>query len=218
MPTMMNKKKLIIFPFNGNGIEALDCLSMEEYDFLGFIDDNKDKTSIDYEIFSRDILKKHPELFVLAVPGGPDSFKERKDIISSLDIHEDRFISVIHPSASIGRNSKVGKNCLIMAGVVLTSNSVIEDHVCVLPNSVVHHDSKIGEYTLIGSKVVIAGNTSVGSNCYIGSGTNIKNGLHIGDKTLIGMGSNILKDVQPDSKMVGNPARNLNKRIHQPIH
>ncbi len=214
----MSSKNLIIFPFNGNGIEALDCISNEEFEFIGFIDDDPEKTSNDFQIFQRDILEKYPELFVLAVPGGPESFIKRKEIISSLKIEQERFISAIHPTASIGRNVRIGKNCLIMAGVVLTSNSIIEDHVCILPNSIVHHDSKVGEYTLVGSKVVVAGSTIIGSNCYIGSGSNIKNGLHIGEKTLVGMGSNILKDVDAGSKMVGNPARNLNKRIHQPIH
>ncbi|MCH4822755.1 acetyltransferase [Gramella lutea] len=213
-----NREKLVIFPFNGNGLEALDCLDPGKFDFIGFIDDDSNKKSDEFQIFSRGILQKNPDLRILAVPGGPESFIRRKEIISSLRINEERFVTVVHPSASIGRNVSLGRNCLIMSGVVLTSNSIIEDHVCILPNSIIHHDSRIGSYTLIGSKVVIAGSTSVGSNCYIGSGSNIKNGLSIGEKSLIGMGSNILKDVQANSKMVGNPARNLNLRIDQVIH
>lgn len=213
-----NREKLVIFPFNGNGLEALDCLDPEKFDFIGFIDDDPSKKSEEFQIFSRDILQKIPDLKILAVPGGPESFKRRKEIISSLEIDENRYVSVVHSSASIGRNVRLGRNCLILAGVVLTSNAIIEDHVCILPNSIVHHDSKIGSYTLIGSKVVIAGGTYIGSNCYIGSGSNIKNGLSVGERSLIGMGSNILKDVEADSKMVGNPARNLNLRINQVIH
>ena len=36
----MAKQKLVIFPFNGNGIEALDAIDYEQFDFIGFIDDN----------------------------------------------------------------------------------------------------------------------------------------------------------------------------------
>lgn len=211
MNMAMSKKKLVIFPFNGNGIEALDCISFDEYDFIGFIDDDSHKYSSDYQIFNRDILLKDKELKILAVPGGPDSFRSRKEIISSLSISDrERFTSVIHPHANIGKNVQIGINCLIMAGVVLTSNAKIGDHVCVLPNSVIHHDSVVGDYTLIGSNVVVAGGTEIGVNCYIGSGTNIINNTSIGSHTLVGLGSNILKEVGRDSKMVGNPARNLN--------
>ena len=207
------RSKLFIFPFNGNGLEALDCIDDEKYEVVGFVDDDCNKKSIDYPIFSREVFSKYKEAFVLAVPGSPVSYQLRSAIIKSLELSEDRFISAIHPSASLGRKVQVGYNCLIMAGVVLTSNASIGNHVCILPNSVVHHDSVVKEYCLIGSNVVIAGGTSVGRSCYIGSGSNIINGISIGANTLVGLGSNILHSVENDSKMVGNPARNLNMQL-----
>lgn len=204
----MSKKKLVIFPFNGNGIEALDCINEDEYELLGFVDDDPEKRSEEFQIFSRNILERDNGLFVLAVPGSPTSFRKRKEIISSLNVK--RFATIIHPSVSMGKNVKVGFNCLIMAGVVLTSNVIINNHVCILPNTVIHHDSVIKDYTLIGSNVVIAGGTTIGQNCYVGSGTNVINGINIGDVSLIGLGSNVLKSVPNDSKVVGNPARDLN--------
>jgi hypothetical protein len=39
----MAVKKLIIFPFNGNGIEALDCIQENTFEFIGFIDDSPEK-------------------------------------------------------------------------------------------------------------------------------------------------------------------------------
>ncbi|MCF4102171.1 acetyltransferase [Gillisia sp. M10.2A] len=211
----MAKKKLVIFPYNGNGIEALDCIDFDVYELIGFIDDDPHKTSGHYTIYSRDILQNHKDLFVLAVPGSPSSFHKREEIISSLGINISRYITAIHKNASIGKNVIIGRNCLIMAGVVLTSNARIGDHICVLPNSVIHHDSTVGNYTLIGSNVVVAGSSSIGHNCYIGSGTTIINNINVGDFSLVGLGSNILKDVPTHSRMVGNPARNLNSFSQQ---
>lgn len=206
----MSRKKLIIFPFNGNGIEALDCLKPGEFEFIGFIDDDPLKKSSEHQIFTRDILIDNKQLFVLAVPGGPQSFRSRKQAIDSLPVRSPEcFVSIIHSTASVGKNVRIGKNCLIMAGAVITSNALIGDHVCILPNSVIHHDVVIGDYTLIGSKVVIAGGTTVGEKCYIGSGSNLMNGISIGSQTLIGLGSNVLRDVEEHSKMAGNPAKNL---------
>jgi sugar O-acyltransferase (sialic acid O-acetyltransferase NeuD family) len=206
----MEKRKLIIFPFNGNGLEALDCIDFDKYDLLGFIDDDSTKVSSTHEIFPRSIIQKHKELFFLAVPGSPTSFRKRVELINTLDLTADRYITAIHPRASIGKNVSIGFNCLIMAGVVITSNSKIHNHVCVLPNTVIHHDVEVKDYTLIGSNVVVAGGTSIGQNCYIGSGTNVINGIHIGDGALVGLGSNIIRAVAENTTVAGNPARLLN--------
>jgi sugar O-acyltransferase (sialic acid O-acetyltransferase NeuD family) len=203
----MTKRKLVIFPFNGNGIEALDCIDFDRYDLIGFIDDDLGKKSDDYAIFSRSVLDQYQELFVLAVPGSPTNFRKRQEIINSLKVN--RFINAIHPGSFLGKHVKIGYNCMLMAGVVLTSNVCVQNHVCILPNTVIHHDVVIEDYTLIGSNVVVAGGTRIGQNCYIGSGTNIINGVSIGDASLIGLGSNVLRSVCSHSKIAGNPAREL---------
>jgi sugar O-acyltransferase (sialic acid O-acetyltransferase NeuD family) len=202
-------KKLLIFPYNGNGLEALDCLG-DEYECIGFIDDTPEKQGrqpIGIEVFSRKILQKYMEAYILAVPGSPISYLQRKSHIDSLQIPDKRYATVIHPRAIISANASIGCNVLIMAGVVITSNAIIEDHICILPNSVIHHDSKIGVYSLIGSGVIIAGYTTVEENSYIGSGSRIINNITIGRNALVGIGSTVLKDVLPGSKVVGTPAR-----------
>ena len=209
----MARKKLVIFPCNGNAIEALDCISPEEYDLLGFIDDDAAKKCEGYTIYSRNVLSKFEEIYVLAVPGSPSTFKLRSGIIRSLGIAEDRYITVVHPKACLGKNVKLGFNTLIMAGVVLTSNAVVGNHVCILPNSVVHHDSLIDDYSLIGSNVVIAGGCTVGRGCYIGSGSTVINGVTIGSFALVGLGTNVIRDVDEDAKVVGNPGRDLNVHL-----
>ena len=204
-------KDLLIFPFNGNGLEALSCLG-SEFNFLGFVDDTPEKHGVHvlgFEVFSREALKNHPTALILAVPGSPTSYSIRKKIIDDLGIPDERFATVIHPNTSVSPFAKIGKNTLLMAGVVLTSNCTIGNHVCILPNSVIHHDSVVGNYTLIGSNVTVAGNTTIENNCYIGSGTSIINGISIGENTLVGMGTNVIKNIAKYSKIVGNPARIL---------
>ena len=97
-----------------------------------------------------------------------------------------------------------------MAGVIITSNAQLEDHVCVLPATVIHHDSLIKAYTLIGFNVTIAGHTTIHENCYIGSGSTIINTISIAPYTLVGIGSNVIRSIhQQRSKVGGNPARSL---------
>jgi sugar O-acyltransferase (sialic acid O-acetyltransferase NeuD family) len=203
--------ELLIFPCNGNGVEALDCLG-SAYRMMGFVDDTPEKQSSKvhgHAVFSRAALEERPPAMVLAVPGSPSSYLSRRRVIEGLGIDASRWARVIHPTARISPLASIGHNVLIMAGVVITSNAVIGDHVCVLPNTVVHHDVRIGDWSLIGSNVTVAGSSTSGENCYIGSGTSLMNGLTIGAGALVGLGSNVVRDVEAGQRVVGNPARPL---------
>ena len=207
------KTKLIIFPFNGNALEAYDCLG-DQFELVCFVDDEVSKYGV-YDgipITSRSAIAEHPDALILAVPGSPTSYKRRKVFIDSLHISPERFATVIHPNASVSKLATIGRNTLIMAGVVITSNAKIGDHVCILPNSVVHHDSTVENYSLVGSGVVIAGGTVVQQNCYIGSRSSLINGITVGEFTLVGMGSNVVASIESHSVIVGNPAKPSGKK------
>jgi len=202
---------LFIFPCNGNAVEALDCLD-ERYELIGFVDDSPAKQGIcvhGYPVLSRQVLAEFPHARVLAAPGGPASFRSRKQSIESLNVSSERFTTLVHGSARISELALVGNNVLILAGVVVTSNAIIGNHVCILPNTVIHHDAVIGSWSLVGSNVTVAGNTSIGENCYIGSGSSVKNGLSIGDGAMVGLGSNVIRSVPSGLTVAGNPARLL---------
>ncbi len=205
------QQPIYIFPFNGNGMEACECVD-HSFILKGFIDDTPEKIGKSFNgvtVMQRMVLMEDEDAMLLAVPGSPTSFHQRNEIINSFTLPLNRFATVIHPSAKISPNAQIGKNVLIMAGAVITSNAVINNHVCVLPNSVIHHDSVIGEYTLVGSNVTIAGGTHIGKKCYIGSGSSIINGINIGDGCLVGIGTNVIHSFDANSKIVGNPARKL---------
>jgi sugar O-acyltransferase (sialic acid O-acetyltransferase NeuD family) len=202
-------ESLLVFPYNGNARESLDCLG-NQYTFIGFIDDLPEKQgrdSLGREIYSREVMDRFPKAKILAVPGSPESFLKRQALIESLNISPGRFAQVIHPSANISSSAKIGFNTLIMAGVVITSNVIIGNHVCVLPNTVIHHDTVIEDWTLLGAGLVIAGGVIIHENCYIGSGSTIINNIEIGARTLVGLGSNVIKSLPSGVTAVGNPAR-----------
>ena len=206
---MNQAQALFIFPCNGNAIEALDCLGATD-EFVAFIDDSPKKQGTyvhGYPVLSRSVLAEFPHARLLAVPGGPASFRWRRQIIESLNVRSERYTSVIHASARISELARIGHNVLIMAGAVVTSNAIIGNHVCILPNTVIHHDVVIEAWSLVGANVTIAGNTSIGENCYIGSGSSVKNGLSIGDGVMVGLASNLVRDVPPGATVAGNPAR-----------
>lgn len=202
---------LLLFPFNGNALEAIDCLG-SAFELVAFVDDTPAKQGVgplSIPVVGRDALARWPQARVLAVPGSSASYLGRRATIESLQLELDRFATVVHPTARVSPLARIGRNVLIMAGAVVTSNAVIGDHVCILPNTVIHHDVAIGDWTLIGSNVTVAGATTIGENCYIGSASSLMNGLRIGDRSLVGLGSNVIRSCAADSRLVGNPARLL---------
>jgi len=200
---------LLIFPFNGNAIEALDALG-NNYNILGFVDDKKQgQDFFGIPVFGRYAFEQFNTAKVLAVPGSPTSFKLRKNIIDDLGIETDRFANVIHPMAHVSKHAILGSNVLILSGSTINAKAKIGNHVIVLNNSVVHHDSYIKDYVIMGSSVVVAGNVVIEENCYLGSASSIINNITIGKRTLVGIGSNVIKSVPKDSKYAGNPAKQI---------
>lgn len=211
-------KKLLLFPFNGNAREAASVIEainrqQKTWLLLGFIDDDPKKHGLrfgDYQVLGgREQLARHKDSFVLAVPGRPDTFKQRQALIASLELKPEQFASIIHPSASIGIGCIIGVNTLLMANVVLTAAVSIGHNVVILPNTVISHESTVGDYCLIGSNVTIAGSVIIGKNCYIGSGTRIIHEAQIGEKSLLGLGAVVIRHVTPGSVVAGNPAKNI---------
>lgn len=205
----MKKEPLIILGFGGNAIDFFETISAL-YDIIGFVDDDEKKCNLNYKdigVHKRDFLGIHPNVKVISMIGSEKSFKTRNKIIRSFNISEERFANALHPDASVSKQAILGRDVVIMPGVVVTANAKIGNHVFILANSVLHHDVEVEDYSLIGSNVTIAGHVKIGRNCFIGSTASIKSYVTIGTDSLIGMAANVVKDIPANSICIGNPAR-----------
>ncbi|MCC5797756.1 MAG: hypothetical protein JJU48_10595 [Methylophaga sp.] len=70
---------------------------------------------------------------------------------------------------------------------------------------------KVGDHCCIDSGVITGGNVTIGEQCFIGLGAIIRDNIKIADRCFIGAGAVVIKDTEPDSVYVGNPARRLDK-------
>ena len=94
-------------------------------------------------------------------------------------------------------NVTLGVQCQVGRGVILNSCANVE-HECVLADGV--H---------IAPSATLLGVVNVGENAFIGANSTILPFLTIGKNALIGAGSVVLKNVAENSKLAGNPAREL---------
>lgn len=210
---MNHNKKIIILGTGGTSRDILDLILELKYQCTGFLDDDKNKLGKLVNgikvIGSIDGAVNYQDSYFVNGIGSPSSFLQKEEIIKKTGIHLNRFITLVHPSASISKTVSLGSGSVIFQNVVVAANVKIGNHVVILPNSIISHDDEIGDYSTLASSVCLSGSVKVGKFCYLGMGSLIKEGISIGDKSLVGMGSVVLKNVEKGSVYVGNPARFL---------
>ena len=65
--------------------------------------------------------------------------------------------SDISPKAELANGSKIGKNCIIMAGAYVGANSVVGDNTILYPNVVIYRDCSVGNACIIHANSTIGG-------------------------------------------------------------
>ena len=110
-------------------------------------------------------------------------------------------------SVIIGNNVEIGCNNTIDRGSL--SNTIIGDGTF-LDNQVhIAHNVKIGKNCIITAQVGFAGSSLIGNKVLIGGQAGISGHLSVGDNVQIGGGSGVIKNIPPNSKVMGYPARNI---------
>ena len=206
-------KYLLIIGARGYGRGTYDIArSMKSYgiDFVvkGYLDDKKDALD-GYENYPpiissvEDYIIEKDDVFVCAL--GDVKYKEKYTNIILAKGGE--FMTLIHSSASIGNNVKIGKGCIIAYNTQIDCDVVIGDFVNIQTDVVVGHDSRIGNWTIMDCFSFTGGFVNVGSRCTLHTGAIVIPKLNIGDNSIINVGSVVIRNVREGSTMMGNPAK-----------
>lgn len=146
--------------------------------------------------------------FVVCV-GSPRDYASRARIVARLGLPEERYTTVVHPTAAVSASSVLGPGTVLLAHTVLTAAVTVGRHVAVMPQTVLTHDDVLGDFATLASGVRLGGTVRIGTGAYLGAGAMVREGTEVGAWSLVGMGSVLLADVPPGEVWAGSPARPL---------
>ena len=131
----------------------------------------------------------------------------RERVAAWLTAHGRELVSIIHPSAQIGRGVCIGSGSVVMAGAIINSDTGIGCNAIVNTRAGIDHDCSIGDAVHIAPGSTLCGNVVIGSGTLIGAGASIIPNMKIGSNTIVGAGATVTGDLPSNCTAVGTPAR-----------
>lgn len=195
--------RLIIYGASGHGKVVADIAKKcNYYDDVVVFDDNYDVISCgEYEVqHSKDLLFRDDDEWIIAI--GNSVIRKNK-----MEQYKDyKYATLIHPSAVIADDVKIGIGSVIMAGAVINPGSVIGKGVIINTCSSVDHDCVVGDYVHVAVGAHLCGTVNVGESTWIGAGATVSNNVNICGECMIGAGAVVVKDIKEKGTYVGVPA------------
>jgi len=213
-------RDIIILGVNGNCVdiaEAIDLLAERgtPVKVAGFLDDNvavQGKLVAGFRVLGRiaDAPKFADARFVCGI-GSPQSYRRKLNIIASTGLPVERWMTVVHPAASVSRTARLGCGTVVLANSSIGVNARVGNHVMILQNSVISHDAVVGDGSVLATGVCVSGMVVLGESTYVGSNAAIRERLQVGDRALVGIGAVVTRDIEVDAVVAGNPARPIRR-------
>lgn len=107
---------------------------------------------------------------------------------------------IVHPSAILAEEVKLGEGTFVAAGVVINTDVKIGRNVIINTSSSVDHDCVIGDFAHIAPGVTLSGGVNIGNETHIGTGARVTQYLTIGQRCVVGAGQTIRHDMESEQK------------------
>lgn len=182
----------------------------EEFEVKGFIDDNIHSmegfdnyppmlgTIDDYVICENDV-------FVCSI----GNTKTKKMICEKLKARGAKFLSLIHKTAIVRQNAKIGDGCIIADFASVGADCTIGENTLVQTFSIAAHDCIIGNYVRIDTHATCVGGVVVEDCATIHTTAVVSHKVVVGEGAVVAAMSFVIKKVKPNTTVYGNPAKLL---------
>ena len=187
-----------------------------EVEVVGFIDDDLSKRDVKINGLPvlgamRDVPMLMKQLGIAAGIVAIGANPKRRALGAELKTLGLKLINAIHPTVHRDSDVTIGEGCYIGQGVILVSGTRIGDCVNIHTGATIDHDNVIEDGANLGPGVHTAGRVRIEQDAFLGTGTLVIPDTSIGRGAICGAGTVVIKSIDPFTKVVGNPARVIEK-------
>ena len=211
----MKQKKLIIIGARGFGREicniASTCLGYEtEFVVKGFLDDKSN---------ALDGLGGYPPIL-----GRLEDYRFTSEEFFFVGLGEPKYkrkyaeialryggtpCNLIHATAAIGMNTRIGCGVLLGAGARVSVDCEIGDYTAINSYVCIGHDAKVGRFCHIGALSFMGGYSVLGDEVTLHPRSFILPHKKVGNNAVVGAGSVCIRNVKPSITVFGIPAKEI---------
>jgi len=180
-------------------------------DILGFVDpDSQAVIKADTKV--RNLgddsqLKNLPPVAAVIAFASMAAQRARGRAVDRLSNFVVEWVTIVHPSASVSNSAVLGAGTVIMAGAIVQAGAIVGKHCVVNSGAIVEHDVVLHDYVQVASGAVVGGGAQIGEYAYIGLGASVRDHVVIGHDSIVGMGGAVVVNIEPESIVMGVPAR-----------
>jgi sugar O-acyltransferase (sialic acid O-acetyltransferase NeuD family) len=212
-------KNLILIGGGNQAHYTIDIIEkLKIYNIVGIIDSIRDLGSVafGYKVIGRQnniqqlIEEYNIDCGVICIGDNWSRFKVAEEILSQ--VSDFQFVNVIHPSVIIGKDVKIGKGIVAMAGCIFNPKSIIGDFCFFATGAQVEHDCIIEDYASISAGSVTGGYVHIGKYSALTLGVVVFDRVKIGYNAVVGAGSVVTKNVPDNVLAYGNPCKVIRNR------
>ena len=189
------------------------------YDIIGLLDDDvaRHGTAVGGApvLGAIEVALDHPDASLVVCAGSGVGRERLVRRLADLGIEDERFSTVVHPSAVLHADCELGPGTVLLANVVLTADVRVGRHVVAMPLVVMTHDDVVDEFATLCAGAVLGGGVHVGPAAYLGMNCSVRQNLRVGRGAKLGMGSALLRDLPAGATWAGVPAGPLGVGSHQ---
>jgi sugar O-acyltransferase (sialic acid O-acetyltransferase NeuD family) len=212
-------ERVLIVGSSGHASSVIDTVERTEaFHIIGLLDRFKPKGSRahGFEIFGGEdeiqsiCAKHHVDAVVVAMGdnwGRSQSVRMLRERVPGL-----KFMTVIHPSATVSHRAAVGCGTVVMAGAIVNANCSVGDFCIVNTKASLDHECVLEDLASVAPGATLGGNVRVGAFSAVCLSANIIHNCRVGEHTVLGAGSTLLNHLPDHVVAYGVPARVVRKR------
>lgn len=208
---MQEPQKVAIIGGGGHAAVLADAIRLAGHYIVGCTAPNEQDVRADLPWLGSDeefIAKNDPSsLWMVNGIGTVRAGGTRKSLFHKYEGAGYRFLTIVHPSATVSDKAILEDGSQIMAGAIVQAHAVVGKDAIINTKASVDHHACIGNHVHVAPGATVCGEVQIGESAFIGAGATIVQGIRIGQAVTVGAGAVVIADVAERLTVIGIPAK-----------